>query len=337
MDPADAWAELFGDEPQRNRLPRPPPSPRPSRQREREKLPLSPGTGGEGWGEGGCEFGAAAEHGRQSDELKTPLHLQRAALLTGRYLRPRPCRAMSGETMRVSKTGVALLSAAIALAGIVAGCGDGEGYDPADVVLRGGKVVTMDGQRSIAQAVAVRNGRIAFVGSDADASQRIGAGTKAYRARWPHADAGLRRCAPGSSLAGGRALLLCDLAYVPLTTSSASSARGLPGRHARGRARHLARSGQLGPPVHRRTRCRPDPGAARRPGHHAADRGHVERLPFRAREFARIRIGRHRRGDARPGRRQVPATAAATPAASARMPPASSSRARSRPTARPTS
>ena len=118
--------------------------------------------------------------------------------------------------MRVSKTGVALLSAAIALAAIVAGCGDGEGYDPADVVLRGGKVVTMDGQRSIAQAVAVRNGRIAFVGSDADAAKRIGADTKVIELDG-------RMLMPGfvdahlHSLAGGRALLLCDLAYAPLT------------------------------------------------------------------------------------------------------------------------
>ena len=118
--------------------------------------------------------------------------------------------------MRGNKTGAALLSAAIALAVVIVGCGDGEGFEPADVVLRGGKVVTMDGQRRIAQAVAVRDGRIAFVGSDADAAKRIGADTKVIELDG-------RMLMPGfvdahlHALAGGRALLLCDLAYAPLT------------------------------------------------------------------------------------------------------------------------
>lgn len=118
--------------------------------------------------------------------------------------------------MRMRKTGGALLAAAIAIAGVIVGCGGGGGVEPADVVLRGGKVVTMDGQRRIAQAVAVRAGRIAFVGSDADAGQHIGANTKVI-------ELGGRMLMPGfvdahlHALAGGRALLLCDLAYAPLT------------------------------------------------------------------------------------------------------------------------
>ena len=142
---------------------------------------------------------------------------------------------MSGavvETMRVKQDSAALLSAAIALAVVVVGCGDGEGVEPADVVLRGGKVVTMDGQRRIAQAVAVRDGRIAFVGSDADAAKRIGADTKVI-------ELGGRMLMPGfvdahlHALAGGRALLLCDLAYAPLTRAQLRAPAGLPGRHAR--------------------------------------------------------------------------------------------------------
>ena len=115
------------------------------------------------------------------------------------------------------KTGGALLLAAAILGAGVVGCGgDDDGAEPADVVLRGGKVVTMDGERRIAQAVAVREGRIAFVGSDADASRRIGAGTKVI-------ELGGRMLMPGfidahlHALAGGRALLVCDLAYMPLT------------------------------------------------------------------------------------------------------------------------
>jgi len=118
--------------------------------------------------------------------------------------------------MRVRKNGVAAVAAAIVIAGVVVGCGDSDGVEPADVVLRGGKVVTMDGQRQIAQAVAVRAGRIAFVGSDADAAKRIGADTKVIELDG-------RMLMPGfvdahlHALAGGRALLLCDLAYAPLT------------------------------------------------------------------------------------------------------------------------
>lgn len=117
--------------------------------------------------------------------------------------------------MRLKKTAGALFAAATVIA-IVVGCGGGDGIEPADVVLRGGKVVTMDGQRSIAQAVVVRAGRIDFVGSDADASLRIGANTKVI-------ELGGRMLMPGfvdahlHSLAGGRALLLCDLNYQPLT------------------------------------------------------------------------------------------------------------------------
>lgn len=116
------------------------------------------------------------------------------------------------------KIGAGLAGFGAALMVTVAACGGGDDIEAADVVLRGGKVVTMDGRRSIAQAVAVRDGRIAFVGSDADAARRIGAGTRVI-------ELGGRMLMPGfvdahlHALAGGRALLLCDLAYQPLTRS----------------------------------------------------------------------------------------------------------------------
>ncbi len=118
--------------------------------------------------------------------------------------------------MQWKKTGGALAALA-AIAGIVVGCGGGgDGIETADVVLRGGKVVTMDASRTIAQAVAVRGGRIDFVGSDAQAARRIGPRTQVI-------ELGGRMLMPGfidahlHSLAGGRALLVCDLAYAPLT------------------------------------------------------------------------------------------------------------------------
>ena len=117
--------------------------------------------------------------------------------------------------MRLRTTWSALLAALTAV-GIVVGCGGSDDIESADVVLRGGKIVTMDGQRTIAQAVAVREGRIDYVGSDAGAALRIGVNTQVI-------ELGGRMLMPGfvdahlHALAGGRALLLCDLAYQPLT------------------------------------------------------------------------------------------------------------------------
>ena len=45
--------------------------------------------------------------------------------------------------------------------------------DPADLVLSGGKIYTVDPAHSVAQALAVKDGKIVFVGSTADAQQWI--------------------------------------------------------------------------------------------------------------------------------------------------------------------
>src|SRR5262245_65672863 len=49
---------------------------------------------------------------------------------------------------------------------------------PAELVLRGAAVYTVDGARSWAEAVAVSKGRIVFVGANASASPWIGRSTK---------------------------------------------------------------------------------------------------------------------------------------------------------------
>lgn len=108
----------------------------------------------------------------------------------------------------------ALLSAGLGAALLGGGCGGG--IEPADIVLRGGKVVSMDARRSVHQAVAVRDGRIVFVGSDAQVQGHVGRDTQVI-------DLAGRMLMPGfidahlHALAGGRALLVCDLAYAPLT------------------------------------------------------------------------------------------------------------------------
>jgi predicted amidohydrolase YtcJ len=82
---------------------------------------------------------------------------------------------------------------------------------PADVVLRNGSVVTLAGNRR-AQAVAVRAGRIAYVGSDAGAQALVGPATEVV-------DAGGATVMPGihdghiHALAGGLALTKPTLDY----------------------------------------------------------------------------------------------------------------------------
>ncbi|HSQ12098.1 MAG TPA: amidohydrolase family protein, partial [Candidatus Deferrimicrobium sp.] len=48
----------------------------------------------------------------------------------------------------------------------------------ADIVLRGGKIVTVDGAFAIKQAVAIRDGRFVAVGSDGEIRDYIGQGTR---------------------------------------------------------------------------------------------------------------------------------------------------------------
>ena len=117
--------------------------------------------------------------------------------------------------MNRNKTLAATAAAAVATLALVVGCGGSD--DPvADTVLHRGVVVTMDAQDSKHQALALRGGKIVYVGSDAGAAAWTGPSTKVI-------DLGGRMLMPGfidahlHSLAGGRALLLCDLAYAPLS------------------------------------------------------------------------------------------------------------------------
>ena len=52
------------------------------------------------------------------------------------------------------------------------------GADPADLVLRGGRIVTMDAALPLAEAVAVTGERIAAVGKSSDIAARIGPKTR---------------------------------------------------------------------------------------------------------------------------------------------------------------
>ena len=81
---------------------------------------------------------------------------------------------------------------------------------PADLVLHGGRIATMDAARSWTTAVAVREGRIAAVGSDREVAGAIGPSTRVI-------DLGGRTVTPGFQDAhihpvhGGLARLRCEL------------------------------------------------------------------------------------------------------------------------------
>ncbi len=75
-----------------------------------------------------------------------------------------------------SARGVAALAAATAVA-LAAACG-GPTVEPADLVLRGGKVVTLEESRPEAQAVAIKGERIVAVGSDEEIQPYIGTATQ---------------------------------------------------------------------------------------------------------------------------------------------------------------
>jgi predicted amidohydrolase YtcJ len=93
--------------------------------------------------------------------------------------------------------------------GVLAGCERGP-VDPAELVLRGGVVRTMEASMPTASAVAVRLGRIVYVGDDAGATAFVGPGTEVV-------DLAGRMVLPGfhdthvHPVSGGTALSDCDL------------------------------------------------------------------------------------------------------------------------------
>jgi hypothetical protein len=63
-----------------------------------------------------------------------------------------------------------------AVLGVVA-CG-GSSQEPADTVFRGGYVYTVDGRDSVQQAIAVKDGKIVYVGSESGVSDHLGSRTR---------------------------------------------------------------------------------------------------------------------------------------------------------------
>jgi predicted amidohydrolase YtcJ len=89
---------------------------------------------------------------------------------------------------------------------------------PADTVLRHGRVATIDKDNSVVQAVAIRNGRIAYVGSDRGVKAYISRRTKVIDLKGRMVMPGLVD-AHDHAIGGGTQLLSCDLEYAPLTVA----------------------------------------------------------------------------------------------------------------------
>jgi len=114
----------------------------------------------------------------------------------------------SGTRVAALAVGLALGSTGAALAADAAA--------PADTVYRGGTIHTIDAHDTLAQAIAIKDGRIAYVGPDAGVQGQIGPATKVI-------DLKGRTVLPGlidghmHPVAGGLDLLKCSLKYEPLT------------------------------------------------------------------------------------------------------------------------
>jgi len=96
--------------------------------------------------------------------------------------------------MTVNTLARSLRCAMLVAGSLMAACGDGDPREPAspsgdapatrsapqsaDLVFRNGSIYTVDGARSWARAVAVRDGRIVYVGSDEDSGELIGPSTQ---------------------------------------------------------------------------------------------------------------------------------------------------------------
>ncbi len=101
---------------------------------------------------------------------------------------------------------------------IVAGCAVSGAWaaDPADAVLRNGYVYTVDAQASVAEAIAVKDGRIVYVGTNEGAAALVGPKTEVTDLKGHMVMPGLvdGHMHPDQ---GGQQLTTCNLDYAPLT------------------------------------------------------------------------------------------------------------------------
>ena len=80
---------------------------------------------------------------------------------------------MSGSALRNSVSTAGLVILLTLILGTSSASGQGTTSAPAGLVLRGGKVITVDAEGTIAEAVAVSGNRIVAVGSEANSFRML--------------------------------------------------------------------------------------------------------------------------------------------------------------------
>ena len=110
------------------------------------------------------------------------------------------------------------LLACLALA-FLGACDSGSPVEaPADLVLLGGNVITVDPQDRIAQAVAVRDGKIVGVGSNSEMEGFIGSGTARVELNGRAVTPGLLDAHAHFWSSGANRLYVLDLSYPNVTS-----------------------------------------------------------------------------------------------------------------------
>jgi predicted amidohydrolase YtcJ len=118
---------------------------------------------------------------------------------------------------------IPLSGAVLACALLASAASAGTASPAADTVYRNGSVYTVDAHDSVQQALAIRRGRIVYVGADSGLKPYIGAGTQVI-------DLHGRMLMPGlvdghmHPLQGGAQLLKCSLNYAQLTVEQMQAA-----------------------------------------------------------------------------------------------------------------
>src|SRR5882724_9874430 len=93
------------------------------------------------------------------------------------FIRANPCSSAAHCLSRFR-----LCYSAIIVCCVIAAGASAQQAEPANFVLQGGKIYTLDAKNTVADALAIRDGKIAFVGSDQDAAKFIGPKTTVYQA-----------------------------------------------------------------------------------------------------------------------------------------------------------
>jgi predicted amidohydrolase YtcJ len=147
-----------------------------------------------------------------------------------------------GRDARRRAPGALTLGPAVAVAVVASHSACGPRTEPADLVLRNGKVVTVDSTRPRAEALAVRGDRIVAVGSDAEIARYVGPGTRVVDLRGRLAIPGFIE-GHGHFLGLGESKTILDLSRARswdeiVATVANAAARARPGAWILGRGWH---------------------------------------------------------------------------------------------------